>query len=402
MNILTIIFVFLIFGSSHSFASEEKNLKKLNAQIKNLTSSIQQDKLNRNHYTDEIKLTDKKITTLTSELKGVRQQIKSLSKELNTISSKGLKNQNDKKNEIKNILKSIHTLYTQFNYEDNKNQVKHDTVHAKHLIKTQLKHLDQLEIIQNSYNKSKASYLSKRQELLDLKSNKDVKKYQLKLQKNKKNILIRKINSQLIKKNKNLNTLIVNQKRLKKLIKQKSIFNTHRYHNITKPQHNLSWPTSGKVVHKFGDHIGKSEFKYEALYLKTNRKDIHSISEGIVIYSGQLEGYGQIIIIDHGHGMMSLYGHCDKLIYHRGDHITKGKIIAYHSRTSWLLLYFASDRDARRILVKYVLCEQCAYAYNFNHHGSAKTTGCITCVCIYAYACILTSWQTSTEYLQAN
>jgi len=51
-------------------------------------------------------------------------------------------------------------------------------------------------------------------------------------------------------------------------------------------------------------------------------------SSGTVIYSGVKGGYGNCIMIDHGGGIVTLYGHCSSLVASNGQKVSKGQVIA--------------------------------------------------------------------------
>jgi len=55
---------------------------------------------------------------------------------------------------------------------------------------------------------------------------------------------------------------------------------------------------------------------------------IPAANDGIVVYAGPLTIYGNAIVIDHGQGVLSLYGHCSSLEASVGDMVEKGQIIA--------------------------------------------------------------------------
>lgn len=56
--------------------------------------------------------------------------------------------------------------------------------------------------------------------------------------------------------------------------------------------------------------------------------DIKAAADGTVTYSGEMGGYGNLIIIDHGNGVQTYYGHCSKLYASVGDTVVAGDVIA--------------------------------------------------------------------------
>jgi murein DD-endopeptidase MepM/ murein hydrolase activator NlpD len=55
---------------------------------------------------------------------------------------------------------------------------------------------------------------------------------------------------------------------------------------------------------------------------------IYAANAGTVVYSGWEQGYGKLVIIDHGNGVRTKYAHCSKLNVSVGDWIEKGERIA--------------------------------------------------------------------------
>lgn len=56
--------------------------------------------------------------------------------------------------------------------------------------------------------------------------------------------------------------------------------------------------------------------------------DIHAVAEGVVTWSGQRNGYGNVVEIDHGNGYMTRYAHNSKNIAEVGDRVHVGQTIA--------------------------------------------------------------------------
>lgn len=55
---------------------------------------------------------------------------------------------------------------------------------------------------------------------------------------------------------------------------------------------------------------------------------IYAASAGTVVHSGWEAGYGNSVIIDHGHGMQTRYAHCSRLLVSEGQAVEKGTLIA--------------------------------------------------------------------------
>lgn len=62
-------------------------------------------------------------------------------------------------------------------------------------------------------------------------------------------------------------------------------------------------------------------------------QSINAIASGKVIYADWLRGFGMVMVVDHGKGYMSLYGHAQTLLKDAGDSVKKGETIALVGRS---------------------------------------------------------------------
>ncbi len=101
------------------------------------------------------------------------------------------------------------------------------------------------------------------------------------------------------------------------------------------------WPTSGQITSLFGyrlSPIQRAEGDQGECHSGVdiaNRPDtlIYATANGTVRLAGWTSGYGQAIVIDHGYGISTLYGHTSKSLVQAGDRVTRGQVIAYMGTT---------------------------------------------------------------------
>jgi len=55
---------------------------------------------------------------------------------------------------------------------------------------------------------------------------------------------------------------------------------------------------------------------------------IKATGDGVVIFAGWQSGYGKVVIISHGYGYTTLYGHNSKLLVEKGDKVKRGEVIS--------------------------------------------------------------------------
>ena len=101
----------------------------------------------------------------------------------------------------------------------------------------------------------------------------------------------------------------------------------------------LGWPLSGPVTSPFGWRV------HPILHVKRFHTGIdigvgygtpiHAADSGTVIYATWMSGYGNVIIIDHGGGISTLYAHQSSLAVGTGARVTRGQVIGYVGSTGF-------------------------------------------------------------------
>ena len=101
----------------------------------------------------------------------------------------------------------------------------------------------------------------------------------------------------------------------------------------------FGWPVDGRVVKRFGPGASgeRSDGIKIAVPLST---PIRATADGVVAYAGDgIKALGGLVIIKHGGGWTSVYGHASKLLVSRGQSVKRGQTIALSGDTG-----FAADR----------------------------------------------------------
>jgi len=97
------------------------------------------------------------------------------------------------------------------------------------------------------------------------------------------------------------------------------------------------WPTSGSISSGFGwrnaPMEGASE-THQGIDIASNTgTPVVATADGKVVKSGWSEGYGNIVQIDHGNGLETIYGHNSQIVATIGQNVKKGQLIAYIGST---------------------------------------------------------------------
>lgn len=91
----------------------------------------------------------------------------------------------------------------------------------------------------------------------------------------------------------------------------------------------LNLPVRGEVTNKFGNSRLDTGLTWKGLFIKSNEgNEVKSVANGRVVFADWMRGFGNLIIVDHGGGYMSLYGNNQGLMRKMGDTVKGGDTIA--------------------------------------------------------------------------
>jgi septal ring factor EnvC (AmiA/AmiB activator) len=91
----------------------------------------------------------------------------------------------------------------------------------------------------------------------------------------------------------------------------------------------LPWPVqSGKVLARFGQPRAGGSMRWQGMLIGTDRgARVRAPFEGRVAYADWLPGMGLMIVLDHGGGYLSLYGHNEEVYRKVGESVSGGEVI---------------------------------------------------------------------------
>ncbi|MFJ3482639.1 murein hydrolase activator EnvC family protein [Pseudomonas sp. NPDC090202] len=92
----------------------------------------------------------------------------------------------------------------------------------------------------------------------------------------------------------------------------------------------LPWPVDGRLLARFGETRGDDDrTKWDGVMISAAAgSQVHAVHGGRVVFADWLRGAGLLVILDHGNGYLSLYGHNQSLLKEAGDVVKAGEAIA--------------------------------------------------------------------------
>jgi septal ring factor EnvC (AmiA/AmiB activator) len=93
-------------------------------------------------------------------------------------------------------------------------------------------------------------------------------------------------------------------------------------------------PVQGRLIARFGSPKEIGDLRWRGIFLATPEgQEVKAVTRGRVAYADWLRGFGLLVVLDHGGGLMTLYGHNQSLYKGVGDRVEAGEAIAASGNT---------------------------------------------------------------------
>lgn len=115
----------------------------------------------------------------------------------------------------------------------------------------------------------------------------------------------------------------------------------------------LPWPVQGRLLHRYGEARIGGRLDWQGLTIAaTAGSQVRAVARGRVAYADWLPHFGLLVILEHGDGYMSLYGHNQQLSVEAGDWVDAGQAIAAVGDSGGQVsaaLYFEIRKDGKPV-----------------------------------------------------
>lgn len=323
-------------------ADIEEKLRALEAELTKYNELLENTEEQKSDIEDTLKRNEKGISDLINEIDGIEEELDLNEDEVTTLSDRQTELIAAKGEQQYYIEQQIRAAYEIGNqeylkvllnqedpneiarmlaYYDYFNEARVDQIVNYNQTLTELDNVSQalaLEVIQ----------LEQNQALLE------TQRSALAVNQNEKEHALRALIAQISSTGTEISKLVEDRSRLEKLLE--------RLHtslaNIPTPgsaqpfsgmQGKLQLPATGKISHRFGHQRNQGKLRWHGVFIDAPEGDpVYAVHYGRVVFSDWLRGFGLLLIISHGEGYMSLYGHNQVLYRETGDWVTAGDMIA--------------------------------------------------------------------------
>ncbi len=139
---------------------------------------------------------------------------------------------------------------------------------------------------------------------------------------------VKKLEKEIIELNKTAQELTNFIKKIEKTSPYKQSVSTL---SIEIDKKSLKWPVNGEVISSFGKQYVKELNTYlinDGIKIKTSaQSNVVCVMDGIVVFSGEFRGFGNVVIVDHGNNIYTTYGFLKDIYVEKGVSVKEGTII---------------------------------------------------------------------------
>lgn len=359
-SILILILIFILFAVffgygessgnySQKIKEENRRLKKIDQQIKSVKDEINNLQKKESGYLETLHKIEKLLRDTEKELQAIEKDLELAQKEIELgedklILEKQILKERTKllENRLREIYKRRLTGYLEilFNSESFSDFLTRFR-YMKNILSLDAEVINDIRRQMKKIEDNKVN-LENREEILSLlKREVEKEKENIEFSIRAKKSIVNKINSQKEVYLKSLKELEQSSQEIKNIIERIYKQQEEDSKRVTqkevpaitlKPKKGiLALPVQGKLISGYGRHKN-TDFN---TYTFNSGIDIsaplgqvvHAAGSGEVIYTGSIKGYGQIIIIDHGGRITTLYAHLSKILIDIGDKVKKGQIV---------------------------------------------------------------------------
>jgi len=343
-----------------SFAADKigaakKDISGIQKQINKIKKKLNKTKKQQHDVTDALKKSETAISHANKALHKIKQDQKKnksnlskLKKQSLTISQK-LSSQQEKLNKLLyRRYASGNQSYTRLILQSqNPSRISRDLKYQSYIAKARTRLINDMQSNLNEIKKLDTKTTKTLQRAAELKEKKEGERKALQKQKSKKALVLKKLSKEISAQRGKISKLKRDEKRLSRLVvklskiakkklsskvvakSQQTTDNRYAGKKFSSLKGKLKLPVKGEVTNRFGRKRQDGGISWKGLFIRAKEgASVKSVASGQVVFAEWMRGFGNLIIVDHGDGYMSLYGNNQTILKNIGEDVSGGDTIA--------------------------------------------------------------------------
>ncbi|TLU65784.1 peptidase M23 [Thalassotalea litorea] len=333
----------LISSAAHTQASAQDNTTKqelddvkqqIVAEKQSLTKgSKAQQELQQKLRKDDLAIAAnaQKINAIVEDKKHVEKKLSELTAQQAALNSKKQQQEQVLAEQIRSAYYAGHHDYLKLllNQQD-PNQVNRNLTYYQYLNDARIESIDDYKSVIKALLDVEQEQRQQAEKLSKLIAEQQQQKQALQGNRQQRAATLKQINSGILSSKQRLNKLEEEEKSLIQAIARLQAMQEQAWelNGLSKLKNKLQWPVQGRITHAYGKRK-QGYLRWKGVLMRAPAgQSVYTIHNGTVLFADWLKGYGLVVVIDHGEGYMSLYGHNQTLLKNVGDRVEIGEPIA--------------------------------------------------------------------------
>lgn len=352
-RLLSLILFSLTIGSAAS-ANEREELQNLRQRIMSMQREMDRASESKSEGADALRESERAISDSNRKLAELTERQRAADIKLSKLQAQEQLLSGSLSGQQALLGKLLHQQYLNGKQEylqlllnnQNPNHAARDLQYYQYIVRNRTTWLATLRDDLAALNSITKSTREQRAELAELRKEQTAQKMILEKEQQSRRLMLAKISKQLRQQRREINRLQRDENRLAQLVENltkmlahpssSSLFRNDRLPDnrfdgkpFSQLKGKLVLPVRGDITNRFNTRRPDSNVLWKGLFLRTSGgQAVKAIATGQVVYGDWLRGFGNLLIIDHGKGYMSLYGNNETLYKQVGDLVHGGDVIA--------------------------------------------------------------------------
>lgn len=316
----------------------EKNKQKIAVNKQKIAQKKQKAKIVLNELFSiekEINVKSKKLNQTKTALSWYKVQVKFKEKELYNVKKKYRHKKGVLERRIIQIYKNKNLGFLEFLFSPKDfSSVMDNSYYFERILKKDLSLIEEIKRIYNQISHQKKTLNQKKQQVIIVSQDISEQKKLLSSKQKQKKEYLDLLKKEIARYEKENKILLQDSRRMALMIQ-----NSFRGAGVILGTGRFIHPTEGWISSTFGwrtHPIFKRKIFHTGLDIAAAYgRQIKAADNGIVLFAGRWGGYGNVVIIDHGKHVTTVYAHMSRFIVNKGNRVNKANIIGYVGSTGF-------------------------------------------------------------------
>ncbi|MBK9325917.1 MAG: peptidoglycan DD-metalloendopeptidase family protein [Thiobacillaceae bacterium] len=356
---LLLVFLFAAGALAAPDTGKQQELKDLRGRIQSLQEELEQAHEDRSEVADALKKSERRISDVNRGLRDLESRQRMLSRDLRQLNQDTRLTQSEIAEQQKRLVVLLRERYIQGGGDamklllngQNPGEVARNLEYYGYigraraeLIRQHRQALARLRTLQDKTRQQNDGLTQVRKERV-------AQKQTLEAEKGTRQQVLYKLSEQIRQQRQEIDTLVRDEKRLTRLIEKlaklaatapKSSSPAKRGQSVDRVadaslagldfhrlKGKLALPLTGEILHKFGQNRDGGGPAWKGLFIRARQgQEVRAVGSGRIAFADWLRGFGNLLIVDHGDGYLSLYSNNESLYKQPGEPVRAGDVVA--------------------------------------------------------------------------